>query len=115
MRELFCDMGNDAVLLVDVNNAIHCQTALHNIRVLCPTLSTILINTYRAPVHLFIAGGKHMLSGALRPAGYQCNTWQCQCRCNHCWLEKGSYQSETELRYLWKERLKSEARSELEM
>ena len=62
MRELFCDMGNDAVLLVDANNAFNLQTALHNIRVLCPTLSTILINTYRAPVHLFITGGEHMLS-----------------------------------------------------
>ena len=65
IHELFCDMGNDAVLLVDASNAfntIHRQTALQNIRFLCPTLSTILINTYRAPVHLFIAGGEHMLS-----------------------------------------------------
>ena len=39
--------------MVDANNTLHCQMALHNICILCPTLST---KTYRAPVHLFIFG-----------------------------------------------------------
>lgn len=66
MRTIFStDDDCEAVLLVDANNAFNTlnrQTALHNIRVLCPTFSTILINTYHAPVNLIIPGGICMLS-----------------------------------------------------
>ena len=61
--------ANEAVLLVDASNAFNSlnrQVALHNISRICPPLSTILINTYRAPTHLFcqwrnysITGGHH--------------------------------------------------------
>ena len=35
---------------------INRQAALHNIRVLCSSISTVLNNTYHAPVRLFIMG-----------------------------------------------------------
>ena len=48
-----------AVLLVDASNAFNSLNrlvALHNIHRICPPLSTILINTYRAPTELFVHG-----------------------------------------------------------
>ena len=36
--------------------------ALHNIQYLCPPLATVLINTYRRPVRLFIQGGGEIAS-----------------------------------------------------
>ena len=35
---------------------------LHNIRVICPAISTILINMYRISTRLFISGGGETLS-----------------------------------------------------
>ena len=49
----------DAVLLIDASNAFNAvnrAAVLHNIRVLCPTLVTYVINTYRQPARLFITG-----------------------------------------------------------
>ena len=60
MRTIFTADDCDAVLLVDANNAFNTlnrMAALHNIRVLCPAFATILINTYRVPVNLLVAGG----------------------------------------------------------
>ena len=37
-------------------NSLNRQVALHNIQRICPSLSTILINTYRAPAELFVDG-----------------------------------------------------------
>ena len=51
----------DAVLLIDASNAFNSlnrASALHNVAVLCPTLATYAINTYRAPVRLLVTGGK---------------------------------------------------------
>ena len=49
-----------AVLLVDASNAfntINRQAALDNFGVICPSISTVLNNTYQTPVRLFVAGG----------------------------------------------------------
>ena len=57
MKNLFEKEDTEAVLLVDADNAfnrINCQAALHNINILCPSFSTILQNTYGAPIRLFI-------------------------------------------------------------
>ena len=65
MRSIFAAEECNAVLLVDANNAFNTlnrQTALHNIRVLCPTFAPVLINTYRAHVNLIVAGGERLLS-----------------------------------------------------
>ena len=48
-----------AVLLVDANNAFNTsnrQAALHNIGEICPSISTVLNNTYQTPVRLFVTG-----------------------------------------------------------
>ncbi len=55
---LFNKDETEAVLLVDDSNAFNSlnrQTALHNIWRLCPSLATVLLNTYRAPSELFIS------------------------------------------------------------
>jgi predicted secreted protein len=65
MRTIFQNEGTDAVLLIDASNAFNClnrAVALHNIQVTCPILATYLVNTYRHPAKLFIAGGKTILS-----------------------------------------------------
>ena len=59
MKELFGAATSEAALLVDATNAFNCvnrQAALHNISKICPSFSTILQNTYYAPVHLFVVG-----------------------------------------------------------
>ena len=44
------------MLATNAFNALNCQVALHNIRHLCPSISTILINSYRSPINLFVDG-----------------------------------------------------------
>ena len=59
VRECFLEDDTQAALLVDASNAFNSGnrlSALHNIRHLCPSIATILINTYRAPTELFIDG-----------------------------------------------------------
>ena len=56
-RESFLDDNTEAVLLIDASNAFNAlnhQSALRNIRLLCPSITTTLINTYRDPTDLFI-------------------------------------------------------------
>ena len=57
MRELFEHDNSDTVLLIDMSNAfssLNRAVALHNIRVLCPSIATYAINTDREPARLFI-------------------------------------------------------------
>ena len=59
MRESFQDESTEAVLLVDASNSFNSlnrETALHNIRHVCPALATVLINTYREATELFVGG-----------------------------------------------------------
>ena len=59
MQEIFADEESKGVLLVDAKNAfnsLNSGVALHNCRVLCPSLAPILINMYRNNAYLFIAG-----------------------------------------------------------
>ena len=65
MRKMFEGDDNDAVLLIDASNAISSlnrSAALHNIRILCPSLATFVINTYRALARLSIIGCKEIKS-----------------------------------------------------
>ncbi|XP_062507224.1 uncharacterized protein LOC134183654, partial [Corticium candelabrum] len=60
MRTIFDSEESDCVLLVDASNAFNAlnrRAALHNIRILCPTIATALINTYRDSISLFVIGG----------------------------------------------------------
>ena len=64
MRQVFESSETEAIILVDATNAFNSlnrQTALRNIRLLCPALSKVLINTYRDDVRLYI-NGETMLS-----------------------------------------------------
>ena len=57
MRKIFSDDGNEGVLLVDASNAfnqLNRNVALHNIMTVCPTIATVLINTYRGDAELFV-------------------------------------------------------------
>ena len=61
MQKLFNSPEVEAVLLFNATNALNSinrQTALSNIQHICPVISTILINTYRDDVNLFIDGEK---------------------------------------------------------
>ena len=63
MHNIFEADNTDAVLLIDASNAFNSlNRALHNVRVLCPTIATCAINTYREPERLFIIGGKELRS-----------------------------------------------------
>ena len=65
MCKMFEADDNDAVLLIDASNAFNSlnrSATLHNLRILCPTLATFAINTYREPAGLFITGGKEIKS-----------------------------------------------------
>ena len=59
MKELFGAATSEAALLVDATNAFNCvnrHAALHNISKFYPSFSTILQNTNRVPVRLFVVG-----------------------------------------------------------
>ena len=59
MCDCFDEDGTEATLRVDASNTFNLlirNVALHNIRYVCPGISTILINTYRDPTDLFING-----------------------------------------------------------
>ena len=56
MNSMLSADETDAVLLIDATNAsntLNRAAALQNISILCPTIATFIINTYRLPVRLF--------------------------------------------------------------
>ena len=58
MRELYDDKECEAVLLVDALNAFNTlnrEAMMHNIGILCPTLTTFGQNTYRQSAHLILS------------------------------------------------------------
>ena len=79
MRQVFEFPETEAIILVDASNAFNSlnrQTALRNIRHLCPALSKVLINTYREDVRLYI-NGETMLSQEGTTQGGIHLLWQC--------------------------------------
>ena len=59
VREQFLNAKTEAALLVGASNAFNTfdrMSGLHNVRHSCPTVFTILINTYRATSDLYIEG-----------------------------------------------------------
>ena len=65
MREAFDVETAEAVILIDATNAFNSlnrAAMLHNIQILCPPLSTIVINMYRSPSRLIITGGGEIVS-----------------------------------------------------
>ena len=65
MKDLFDDDECEAVLLVDASNAfnrLNRQVALRNVKILCPALGTIAINTYRSNTDDMFVGGEKVIS-----------------------------------------------------
>ena len=63
MKLIFEQDSTDGVILVDASNAFNSlnrKAALHNIRIICPEFSTVLINTYRLPMCMFIQSGEEI-------------------------------------------------------
>ena len=59
IREIFANPDTEVILLVDANNAfnnLNRNAALLNIKSICPSLSKILINTYRNSANLYVDG-----------------------------------------------------------
>ena len=52
-RLMFEDNSTEAALLA---NAFNRQVTLQNVRCICPSMATVLINTYREPAELFMDG-----------------------------------------------------------
>ena len=76
MREIFTFDDTEVILLVDASKAVNRQAALHNIQAVCPAISTILSNTYQAPIKLFIVGEGEIDSSEEPP---KVTHWQWQC------------------------------------
>ena len=58
LRHRFDDPENEAILLIDAKsafNVLNRQTALDNVKVLCPALFVALRNSYSHPSHLYIS------------------------------------------------------------
>ena len=58
-RMLFSDEECEGVLLIDATNAFNSlnrKVALHNVAILCPSLATVLNNTYGGHQKLFVDG-----------------------------------------------------------
>ena len=65
MKLIFEQDSTDGVILVDASNAFNSlnrKPSLQNIRIICPEFSTVLINTYRLPMCMFIQSGEEILS-----------------------------------------------------
>ena len=61
MQATFENSAMDAILFVDAANAfnnLNRETALLNIRHVCPSISTVLINCYRQSTSLFVEGSE---------------------------------------------------------
>ena len=56
MSSLYDSQTTEAILLVDALNSLNREVALRNIQHLCPSLSVVLINTYREDIDLFVDG-----------------------------------------------------------
>ena len=64
-RSILKASETDAVLPIDASNAFNAlkrAAALHSTRVLCPTLATYVINTYKQAARLFITGSEELIS-----------------------------------------------------
>jgi len=65
-RECFEDPETEAIILVDAENAFNLlnrEASLNNMYIVCPEVATYIMNTYRMPARLFIAGGdEHLFS-----------------------------------------------------
>ena len=81
MNQAYHSDEAEAVMLVDASNAFNAlnrEAALHNIRHLCPSLATILINTYRQAADLYVVPWMVPLSIPRRELHREI-LWACPC------------------------------------
>ena len=65
MHDIFSEENTEAVLLIKARNAfnsINRKVMPHNMKFLCPLVSTYISNCYAEPARLFIFGGSEILS-----------------------------------------------------
>lgn len=68
LADIFAEEATDGILLVDASNAFNAFNALnrnvllHNIRYICPEISTYVWNCYCVPSRLFVTGGSEIKS-----------------------------------------------------
>ena len=65
IHRIFDQEESEAVLLVDASNAfnsVNRKVFLHNVKVICPSISTFVENCYQAPSRLFVIGGVELKS-----------------------------------------------------
>ena len=65
MYDIYNNEHSEAVLLLDAENAfnsINRNVILRNISVLCPTILTYVSNCCQSAAHLFVIGGRELLS-----------------------------------------------------
>ncbi len=65
VSDLFNQDDTEAALFVDASNAFNSlnrSATMHNVRILCPSLSIFLINIYRMPSRLFVTNGGEIRS-----------------------------------------------------
>ena len=65
MRKMFANENTDAVILVDAANAfnnLNRKVLLHNIKYVCPEISTYVTNCYSSSARLFVIGGLELKS-----------------------------------------------------
>ena len=65
MRRLYEQDDSEAILLIDAANAFNAvnrNVFLHDVKVICPPLSTYVQNCYQAPARLFILRGRELKS-----------------------------------------------------
>ena len=65
MHEIFKAQGTEAVLLIDATNTfntVNRKALLHNVKVICPAISTYVNNCCSLPSRLFVIGGAEITS-----------------------------------------------------
>lgn len=63
--DLFSEDDTHGILQIDARNAFNSlnrKVAVHNIKILCPELSSYITNCYARPARLFVTGGKEIAS-----------------------------------------------------
>ena len=65
LHRIFDQDESEAVLLIDASNAfnsVNRNVFLHNVKVICPSISKFVENCYQAPSRLFVVDGVELLS-----------------------------------------------------
>ena len=65
MSDIYDDDDTHGIIQVDANNAfntINRKMFLHNIKIICPEISTFISNCYQKPARLFVVGGIEIMS-----------------------------------------------------